>query len=274
MTTGATDGSGSGELVGVALVPSAPVLVEGVSPVRPEGMDAVGEAADGALAELVHAELVVLVAAAPDPAATTPAPDSPLAATAPFPAGVHQTARAGLGSLGLPDVGSDLPVPARAVATIAAATELPRLRGPLPVDLAVLALRLRPARPVVPVAVDSTAEAAELRKVGTELAAAAEDLGRRVGLVAAGEGSAGLDERAPRHVIEGAKEWEDRLVSALADFDIDGLARLGPQEAGRVAARGWASTLVAAAAAGASGRSLSLRRHAAPRGLGYAIAVG
>ena len=240
----------------------------------PDDLAALVIAADAAASRLAGVRLVVLVAAAPDPAATAPAAPSPLAAAGEPQAGVHQAARASLAGLGRPDLATDLPVPAATAGAIAAATGLPRRRGPLPVDLAVLALRLDPPRPVVPVAVDANTDGAALVALGQRIAEALADYDTPAALVAAGEGSAALSERAPRHHVDGADAWQEQYVAAWQDGDAQAIAALGPGEAARVHARGWAPATVTAAAAVGAGLEPSLCHHAAPRGVGYVVAAG
>jgi hypothetical protein len=130
----------------------------------------------------------------------------------------------------------------------------------------VLALLLNLPVPVLPVAVDPGSEAPALAALGRELA----DDSRRAVLLAAGDGSAGLGERSPRWRIEGAAAWDAALVAAVAAHDEAALAVLGPQEARRVWALGWAPIVVATAAAG----RWRVCSYSAPRGVGYLVATG
>jgi hypothetical protein len=142
--------------------------------------------------------------------------------------------------------------------------------APLPPSLAVLAFWCRQDTPVAPIALDPGASPEELCDQGACLV---QDP-RRVVVVAAGDLSAGLDERSPRFRIPGAEEWNEAAVTAVATADPDLLARLGPVDARRVVALGWAPMLAAVSSSREAGLTLQLRHYSAPRGVGYLVAHG
>ncbi len=236
-------------ILGAAVVPSAPLLVRGVSATLPAPVSLVRDAVDAALAALPAADVTVLLAVGS--------------------AGVHDTATASLAGIGRPDLLATVPVDAAAASAIAAATGWPRVVAePLPLGLTVLAL-LTGAPCVVPVAVPADAPFDVLAGAGAALAGA----GVRATVVAAGDLSSGLTERSPRYRIDGAQAWDERAVAAVAAGDGDGLAQLGPVEARRVGALGWAPLAVLHGAATRAGLAMAVRTYAAPRGVGYLVAA-
>ena len=240
-------------LTGVGLVPAAPLLVDGISPTWPDGVGEVAAAADRVLAEAGEADVTLLLAGAEAP-------------------GVARSACADLAGLGRPDLRRASPVPEGLSAVVAEASGLPIVDGPLPLDLAVLSLRLPAGVPVLPVAVPSRAEAGALCRLGAALGAALAADGFRAVVAAASDGAAGLSARAPLHLVDGAGAWQDAYVAGVRVGDLDALGRLGPGEATRVGSRGWAPAVVAAAAAAAAGLRLDVVWHGAPRGVGYLVA--
>lgn len=233
-------------LVGAAIIPTAPLLVPGVSATLPDGVAEVRTAVDAALRDLPRAETVVLLAAASEP-------------------GVYEKAEASLAGFGRPDLAASVPV-----ADAEGLSGPHRRDGPLPPGLAVLALLFGERAPVVPIAVDAQASARMLAARGAAIAGGSN--ARRIVVLAAGDLSAGLDERSPRYHIEGAVAWDERAVVAISDHDPDALAALGPDEARRVGALGWAPMVVVQAACVQAGLSLEVRRYSAPRGVGYLVA--
>ena len=214
------------------------MLVPGMSATLPDGVGQVRDAVEAALRAAAgqDADLTILVAAG-------------------APAGAYASAEANMRGFGRPDL-------ARTYRTASADGHA----GPLPPGLAVLALLLDPAtRLVLPLAVDPGSSAEGLEAVGAQLASRP---GRSV-VIAAGDCSAGLDERSPRWRIDGAAAWDRQLVAAVAAGDRESLAMLGPEEAWRVVALGWAPIVVAQAAIGGPFR---VRSYSAPRGVGYLVA--
>jgi hypothetical protein len=231
-------------LVGAAIIPTAPLLVPGVSTALPNGIAEVRRAMNDALMRLDHAELALLVAAG-EP-------------------GTYRNAEASLAGFGRPDLAISL----RAAEWWA---EPPPLQqGPLPPGLAVLALLFGNRTPVIPISVDACSPTHRLASSG---AATATKCQERAVLLAAGDLSAGLDERSPRHRVEGAVAWDKAVVAAVDTQQPERLAALGPAEARRVAALGWAPIVVAQAACMAAGLRLRVRHYSAPRGVGYLIAM-
>jgi hypothetical protein len=238
-------------LVGAALVPAAPLFLDRVTAVLPADLATMRETIAAVLRRTEDADVVVCVAAADRP-------------------GVHPSAHADLAGLGRPDVVGDLPVPVRAVRAVTEATGLGRVAGSLPLDLAVLTLHLR--SPVLPIAVDADADAATLAATGRQLLDGLGASGMRAAVVAAGDGSAGLSARAPRPAAHDAQAWQDAFEAAVGD--LGALSALGPVAASRAAASGWAPAVVLTGACAAAGLGLTVTARAAPRGVGYVVAVG
>jgi hypothetical protein len=224
-------------VVGTAIIPTAPLLVPGISATVPGGLREVCAAVNAVLGDLPEADVVVLLATG-------------------HPVGVYARADASLAGFGRPDLAVSLNV----------ADAQQGNPGPLPPGLAVLALLLGDRAPVMPIALDARLAAAALRERGVMLTSDP----RRLVVLAAGDLSAGLDERSPRFRIEGAAAWDKALVAAVEQGDGDRLGSLGPAEARRVAALGWASIVVAHAACGGA---LHVVCYAAPHGVGYLVAT-
>lgn len=271
-------------IVGAAIVPTTALLLPGVAEVLPDGVGEVATAARAALDGLRPFDVAVLLAPAAD-------------------AAVHLQARTTLAGIGRPDLTVEAEVDTEAALQTAAATgwrpirttpappsaatratpagppvdTAPAGEGTLPVGLAVLAALVQGACPqpggrVVPVAVCPSAEADALLRAGGSLAGALD--GRCVAVVAAGDLSAGLSPRAPLTLVEGAQAWEDEVVDVVAGGRLDRIARMGPGEAARVGALGWAPIVVLAGICRAAAIGLVVRHHAAPRGVGYLVAAG
>ena len=242
-------------IVGAAVLPTAPLLVPGVSATLPHGVPRVLDAVDAAVDALPAADVLVLVAAGDG--------------------GVHAHAHAGLQGIGRGDIALEADVDAEATAAVAAATGLPRDDGsPLPLDLAVLALHLGDAAPLVAVAVAAGETFESLTAIGTSIAEALADPDVRVCVVAAGDLSAGLTERSPLHLVSGAIFWDEQAVAAVDSGRLQGLARLGPEEAGRVGARAWAPLTVLHGVVARVKLGMVVRHYSAPRGVGYLVASG
>lgn len=268
-------------IVGAAIVPTTALLLPGVAGVLPDGVGEVAKAARSALDGLPPSAVAILLAPGARPA-------------------VYLQARTTLAGIGRSDLTVEAEVDTEAALQIAAATGWRPLRtsplppsaatpgGPavdaapvggaaLPVGLAVLAALVQGACPrpgvgVVPVAVCPSAEGDALLRAGGSLTGALE--GRRVVVVAAGDLSAGLTPKAPLTLVEGAQAWEDEVVEVVAGGRLERIARMGPSEAARVGARGWAPLVVLAGICQAAAIGLVVRHHAAPRGVGYLVAAG
>lgn len=241
--------------MGAAIVPTAPLLVEGVSARVPEGVDTVRDVLTATLARLPPADIVILLA---------------FGARA-----VHDVPGADLGGVGRPDVSAKASVHASTLSAVARAVQYPRVHGgELPLGLAVLTLLVGTDTPVLPVAVPRGASFDALVAVGAGLvrAMASEDLGAVV--VAAGDCSAGLGERSPLFAVPGARQWDEQAIAAVASGRLDRLRPLGPDEARRVGALGWAPMTVLHGACARAKLGMVLRHYSAPRGVGYLIAQG
>lgn len=226
-------------VAGAAAVPAAPLLLPEASPAQPEH----DRRAVAALRERVRAVLAAL-----------PAADVTVV-IAPGPAGVHERAVASLRPLGIAADDVVLPVDASLVPHTTRLTQYPlALGGALGIEHTVLVRLLADGGgrgPVLPLTVPPGTDGQVLVNVGASLVEALRDAHRSAVVVAAADASAGLDERSPGHRIDGAAAWDRRLVTAVAERDADAVAGLGPAEAGRVAAAGWAplTTLLGVAAA-------------------------
>lgn len=250
-------------IVGAAIIPSAPLLVPGVSAVLPTGVDKVYDAVEAAVESLPPADTAVLVAVGS--AAVDGDPGW----------GVYDTAEASLAGIGRPDIVLHGEVSRDAAARITSSVQYPMYRGDaLPLGLAVLALLSAGGRALVPLAVHPTASFEALVAVGAGVARALADSDERAVVVAAGDLSAGLDERSPLYRIDGAADWDERVVSIVDSGRLDGLARMGPQEARRVGALGWAPMALLHGAMARAKLGLVVRHYSAPRGVGYLVAHG
>lgn len=246
-------------IVGAAIVPSAPLLVPGISAALPEGIGEVSDAVDAVLEKLPDAEVTVLVAAG-------------LAGRA---GSVRDGDIASLAAVGRPDVMVLTRSHQAATARISGMVQYPLLRGePLPLGLAALALLVGSERPLVPVLVPPLAEFEALVGVGTGIAQALLDVDVTAVVVAAGDCSAGLTACSPLHEVPGARAWDERAVAAVDSGRLDALARLGPAEAQRVGALGWAPMAVLHGACARAKIGMVLRHYSAPRGVGYLVAAG
>jgi len=263
-------------IAGAAVLPTAPLLVPGVTAARPPGLDRVAAAARAVVAALPAHDVTVLLTAA----------------RAGEPPGVHGEGPATLAGIGRPDLTTTAPAAPALAASLARSLGLPlHPAGPLPLPAAVLTHLLQPPRPpiaagpgpgprpgreggaaVVAVVVPAAAEGGDLVGLGRALAGALD--GVPAVLVAAGDLAAGLTERAPLALVEGAADWNDRVVDEVAAGRLDLLPRLGPQEAARVGALGWAPLVVLHGATAAARLGMVVRTAAAPRGVGYLVASG
>jgi hypothetical protein len=246
----------------VAAVPAAPLLLPGVSSRQPADVaGAIGRlraAVTEVLRDLPPVGTIVLVAGGED-------------ATLPDGGCVD------LAGYGYPDVRADIPVDRELLRAVATRTNTPRVRADvLTGDLAVLALLVADVHPgteVLPVTVASAAGVASLGGLAAGVAAAAEAVGREVAVVAAGDLSASRDTTSPGYLVDGATAWDDAAVGALREGDLDAFAALGPAEARRVAARGWAPLLFLLHLAETAELRLSGTELHAPRGVGQLVAT-
>ncbi len=245
----------------VAAVPASPLLLPSASPAQPPevapGIAALRDARDDALRSLPAVDTVILVAGGAE-------------------ALLHDASVATLASYGLTGVEADLDVDPELLGAVAARGQAPRLRSDrLDGDLAVLALQVAAARPelaVLPATVPVTADADSLGAVATGLARAAADLDRRVAVLGAADLSATRDRTSPGYLVHGAIDWDTAAAAAVRDTDLDALAALGPDEARRVQARGWAPLVVLLHVARTEGLDLTHVTELAPRGVGQLVA--
>lgn len=242
-------------LVGAAALPSAPLLAPGVCSAFPNEVQPFADATALAVGRLPDADVAVIVAAGER--------------------GVHDRPVVDLSGIGLPEVTAIWQAHTKAVSTISRVTQLPQRRAtPLPLGLACLSLHLEGRWPLVPVSVSSDASWEVLVATGAGLVQALAQLNLRAVVVAASDGSAGLSPKAPRPYIAGAHQWQEQLVAAIDEGTTNRLQRLGPEEATRVAALGWAPLAVLHGATARARLRLVLRSHGAPRGVGYVVAHG
>ncbi|MEX1177974.1 MAG: hypothetical protein WEB09_05895 [Nitriliruptor sp.] len=246
----------------VAAVPSAPLLLPEVSPVLPAeiagGVEALRDAVRSALGSLGEVDTVVLVAGGDD-------------ATLPDGGCID------LAGYGHPQVRADVPVDRELLAAVATRTGTPRVRADvLTGDLAVLAalvLAVRPDATVLPATVARAAGGATLGGFAAGVVAAVDVLGRDVAVVASGDLSSARDTSSPGYEVDGAVAWDEAVRDALAAGDLEALLALGPGEAVRVGARGWAPLVVLSHLARASGSRLGDPQLSAPRGVGQLVAA-
>jgi hypothetical protein len=242
-------------IVGACVLPTAPLLVPGVSATLPDGVPKVADAIDAVVDALPSAELLVLVAAGEG--------------------SLHDPTSASLEGIGRPDIAADATVDGAAVSRLSAVTQYPMYRGhELPLDLTVLALHVGNSTPIVPMSVPDTAEFEALVGLGASIARAFADPEVRVVVVAAGDLSAGLTQKSPMHLVSGAIFWDEQAVAAVDSGRLHTLAKLGPAEAKRVGARAWAPLAVLHGAVASAKLGMVVRHYSAPRGVGYLVASG
>lgn len=242
-------------IVGALVIPAAPLLVPGISASLPPGVPRVCDAIDAVLEGMPPCDLVVLVAAGA--------------------AGLHDTDVLNLAGIGRPDVVVDLEIDTAAASRLSGAIQYPMFRGgELPLNLAILALQVGDAAAIVPLSVPETADFDALVAVGATVARVFLDPDLRVVVVAAGDLSAGLTEKSPLHLVSGAIFWDEHAVAVVDSGRLDGLSRLGPDEARRVGAQGWPALAVLHGAVASAKLGMIVRHYAAPRGVGYLVASG
>jgi hypothetical protein len=242
-------------------VPSAPLLLPAVSPAQPAAVaTAVAELRDAvgrALAPVADVESVILLAAGDE-------------------ALVHDANRATLASYGHPGVGSALSHDEELLTAVAARGQIPRVRDDrLDGDLAVLATlvtAIHPAVGLLSVTVPYAAGAGALGATAAGLTGAAASTDRSVAVVAAGDLAATLDTTSPGYLVEGAAEWDAAAVDAVRAGDVEAMAALGPADATRVQARGWAPLAVLLTVADQLQHRFGEVTYLAPRGVGQLVA--
>ncbi len=121
--------------------------------------------------------------------------------------------------------------------------------------------------------IPADASGSDLVESGAALGEALAALDDRVALVLAGDLSPCLTEKSPGYLVDGADEWNLQAVDAIRGADAPALAELGPAEAERTRAAGWAPLVVGMAAVAAAGGATSLdAAYATPRGVGSVVA--
>lgn len=242
-------------LQGVASIPSAPLLLDGVGVGVGPGVEQLRAAVDRVVERLPPADVTVLVAAGQSV--------------------LHDTAAIDLAGLGYPQVARTLTPCPEAIAALSRVTQYPRVRRRrLPLDLAVLGLLVGGPAPVVALEVPSTAEFAVLSALGASVTQALAEAELSGTMVVAGDLSAGLEDRSPLGTRAGAVEWDARVVELFTNDVSEQLADLGPGRASAVGARGWAALCVLHGAVAAAPLRMRVRRYTAPRGVGYLVMSG
>jgi hypothetical protein len=250
----------------VVAVPAAPLLLPAASPGQPADIgDEVARlraCVAAALAGLPPVDAVVLLV----PGTTVEAGSAPLAT---------------LGSYGIPSVAAEIVADTALLDVLARATGAEHVRADrLDGDAAVLALLLAEVAergstvpsPVATLRIPSSAGAETLGGLADVLVDAVDATGRAVAIVATGDLAATLDTSSPGYLVDGAVDWDARAVAAVRDVDADALAGLGPDEAARVQARGWAPLVVLLHVAKRAGLAFADVTELAPRGVGQLVA--
>lgn len=247
-------------IVGAAVVPAAPLTLRAASPDQPgelrDGVATLRRLARSAIDALPPADAYVLISAGPR--------------------GIYDRAYATLEPLGVPGAELELPVAEALVEHLSRLTQYPVFRGdPLEIGLAVLARQLQEARGEVPVVAMNVARGTDfdvLVSVGAAIGEAAADAGLDVAIVVAGDLSAGLDGSSPSYAIAGAGDFDASVVAAARAGDLAALRELGPDEAERVRALGWAALAALHGACAAGGLSVEVLGYEAPAGVGQLVA--
>lgn len=248
------------ELAGAAVIPAAPLMIPAASPAQPEGMQepvrALRDAAADVLRALPPVDVHVLVAAGPR--------------------GIFDAASASLAPLGVRGAEVEMPVATDAIDDLSRLTQYPMFRGdPLTIEQSVLALQLHAVHgpvAVLPINVPPGTDFDVLVAVGASICEAVRDAGLVAAVVVAGDLSAGLDQTSPAHHIDGAQEWDVTVVAAVRAGDLRRLRELGPDEAERVRALGWAPLAVLSGVCAAGRLRPEHVAYGAPRGVGELVA--
>lgn len=242
-------------IAGAAVLPTAPLLLPGVSATMPDGIPKVCDAIDAVVEALPTCDVIVLVAGG-EPA-------------------VYDSAVASLQGIGRPDITLEAAVHTAAAQQLSQATGYPlSSETPLPLDLAALALHTGGVAPVVPMTVSAAGPFEELVEVGEAIATIFAGDGVRATVVVPGDLSTGLTEKSPLHLVSGAIFFDEQAISAVDGGRLDGLSRIGPEEALRVGARAWAPLVVLHGVTAGAKVGMVVRHYSAPRGVGYLVASG
>lgn len=142
-------------------------------------------------------------------------------------------------------------------------------RLPLSLTVAAWLLQVHPwSGPMEFLSVPERGSAAAAASIGRELS----DRSARVAVVAMGDGSAGLSEKAPAYLVPGAVQWQREVSRALASADTEQLLRWGEEQSERFAAAGLTAWQVLAGAAGSGHFAATLHHDGDPYGVGYVVA--
>lgn len=247
-------------LVGAAAIPAAPLMLPRASPEQPQRMRAqVADLRAGAnevIRRLPDADAVVVVASGPR--------------------GIYDRGRASLSPLGVEGADVELPVAEEAIEHLCRLTQYPMFRGDaLDIGHSALCLQLaavRPAVAVVPLSVPGTTDFDVLVSVGASIEEAVLDADLSGVMLCAGDLSAGLNESSPGYAIPGAGDWDAAVVEAVKAGELGALRELGPEEASRVQALGWAPLGVLHGACAAARLRPEFVAYAAPAGVGQLVA--
>lgn len=248
-------------ITSVSLLPAAPLVLPAASPAQPAAFAAAVDQLRGAVEGIVD---------------RLPSADSALLLLPDEEALVIDAPQASLGSYGRPDVTAAVVIDEALIAAVSARGQAPRVRSDsLTGDAAVLALVLAGTRPdlaLAPVTVPRRANAAGLDGVAMGLARAVASVDHEVAVIAAGDLAATLDTTSPGYLVEGASDWDERLVAAVRATDPQAAGALGPDEARRVQARGWAPITVALTLAQGCSWRFDAVTYLAPKGVGQIVA--
>lgn len=181
--------------------------------------------------------------------------------------------RAGLAAYGYPDISMSIR-PASALADrFAKQAGLVLVRAPeLEPEPSVLALQLAAAGVTAPtIVVTLTMTGTVAARVANTLAEVV--VGQHVGVCFQGDLAATLGANSPGYRVEGAEQFDARMLAAIGAGDADGVAGLGPEAAERFQARGWAPLWVLAMLSAATGQRIASSSYRAPRGVGQLVAA-
>lgn len=257
----------------VAIVPTAPLLLPQVSPRQPtalaEPVARLRAATHATLAGLPDVATFLLLAAGP--ALRLPHGDRVDGAASGHPQLQRQVAvgRAigdRLRSLLAPAAGGGGAHELRAATREDGTAHGDLLDGGVAV-LAALVADARPGAEVVPFEVPVGAAAEDLAAVADAIRAGCEP--GAVAVVVAGDLAATREVSSPGYVVDGAVAFDDAVAAAVAAGDLERLEGLGPAQAARVQARGWAPITVGLRLAA---RPLPQAALHAPAGVGLLVA--
>lgn len=240
-------------LVAAAVLPHPPMLVPEVASGAAEELDSLRSDCSRAIARVTGQAPDVLVLVGDGPARSS------------FAAG-STGSLAGFGvSTSVTLVGKELAEPALTTASDASQGDQ------LPMSLTIGAWLLARAGwngHTAACALPTTTGSSDAAALGRRLAL----LAPRVAIVASGDGSAALSQKAPGYVVPGAAEWQTQLTAALANADCAAVLAADSQQARRFAVVGLTPWQVLAGAAVDQSWSPMLHSAQAPYGVAYVVA--